>query len=215
MPDVYNGRSKRVVEEIKNNAFCWNADHQLKSMTSARPRNALVIGGTCHIGQAIALLLSSNGVNVTVTYCSSKESADTLVQENPQITAKHFDLAWSKEKIHQFVRTITSENGSVAPNILVISGAAIKPSIFEEVDEAMFDLHYASIVRGPSWLIQVCQCCKTKFCLISCRHSLHTLPHLQESYFSLPLWPEQVSFLTSASYFMLRQRLLRSKLSSI
>ena len=118
-------------------------------------KRALIVGGSCAIGQSIALLLAQDGFQVIVTYHSSQQSVLALAEQNALISSKQLDLTAPKDVLEAFAAQVVAEGGGKSPEVTVFCAAAIKPVVFGEIDADAFDMHYHSIVRGPLWLIQV------------------------------------------------------------
>lgn len=79
-------------------------------------KNALVTGGSRGIGKAIALKLSSNGVNVAISYINNKEKAKEVVDEIEKNGVKGIALKADiskEEDVLNMVKDIETELGAI------------------------------------------------------------------------------------------------------
>ncbi len=110
---------------------------------------ALVTGGSRGIGAAIAKRLASEGATVALTYASSAEAAQQVVNEIRQHGGKavaiHADSA-NVEQIRTAVATTAAELGGV--DILVNNAGTLGLGSVEDFAEAEFDRILAINVKG-------------------------------------------------------------------
>lgn len=116
---------------------------------------ALVVGGSCAIGQAIARSLASDGRQVTVTYHSSKAATTAFVQEHKLMEAAQLDISADRAALESYVLRDKAEHGGKVPNVVVFCAAGIEPVALGDMDATVFQKHFDTVVRGPLFMIQV------------------------------------------------------------
>ncbi|PWN89745.1 NAD(P)-binding protein [Acaromyces ingoldii] len=115
---------------------------------------ALVVGGSCAIGQAIARSLASDGRQVTVTYHSSKAATTAFVKEHKLMEAAQLDISADRAALESFVLRDKAEHGGKVPNVVVFCAAGIEPVALGDMDATVFQKHFDTVVRGPLFMIQ-------------------------------------------------------------
>lgn len=124
-------------------------------MTDLTGRIALVTGSSRGIGQAIALALAQNGVDLAVNYISKKEAAQSTVERIMAVGRKAIavqaDVSVSSE-VNRMVQHIRSELGEI--EILVNNAAIAKQRAIEEVTEADWDETIAVNLKSAFLLTQ-------------------------------------------------------------
>ena len=124
-------------------------------MTDLTGRIALVTGSSRGIGQAIALALAQNGVDLAVNYISKKEAALSTVERIMAVGRKAIavqaDVSVSSE-VNRMVQHVRSELGEI--EILVNNAAIANQRTIEEVTEADWDETIAVNLKSAFLLTQ-------------------------------------------------------------
>jgi 3-oxoacyl-[acyl-carrier protein] reductase len=124
-------------------------------MTDLTGRIALVTGSSRGIGQAIALALARNGVDLAVNYVSKKKAAQSTVERimalGRKAIAVQADVSVSSE-VNRMVQHVQSELGEI--EILVNNAAIAKKRTIEEVTEADWDETIAVNLKSAFLLTQ-------------------------------------------------------------
>ena len=124
-------------------------------MTDLTGRIALVTGSSRGIGQAIALALAQNGVDLAVNYISKKEAAQSTVERimalDRKAIAVQADVSVSSE-VNRMIQYVRSELGEI--EILVNNAAIAKQRSIEEVTEADWDETMAVNLKSAFLLTQ-------------------------------------------------------------
>lgn len=112
--------------------------------------NAIVTGGSRGIGEAIAVTLAKNGVNVVLTYKTSKKKANSVVKEIESKGGKAACLQLDqgdRKAIHRLVKTARKELGRIS--ILINNAAITQKKSFREISDRDWDKMMAVNLRGP------------------------------------------------------------------
>lgn len=124
-------------------------------MTDLTGRIALVTGSSRGIGQAIALALAQNEVDLAVNYISKKEAAQSTVERIMAVGRKAIavqaDVSVSSE-VNRMVQHVRSELGQI--EILVNNAAIANQRSIEEVTEADWDETIAVNLKSAFLLTQ-------------------------------------------------------------
>ncbi|MBW1945239.1 MAG: 3-oxoacyl-ACP reductase FabG [Deltaproteobacteria bacterium] len=124
-------------------------------MTDLTGHIALVTGSSRGIGQAIALALARNGVDIAVNFISRKEAAQGTVERimalGRKAIAVQADVSVSSE-VDRMVQDVRSELGEI--EILVNNAAIAKQRSIEEVTEADWDETIAVNLKSAFLLTQ-------------------------------------------------------------
>ncbi|MBW1775339.1 MAG: 3-oxoacyl-ACP reductase FabG [Deltaproteobacteria bacterium] len=124
-------------------------------MTDLTGHIALVTGSSRGIGQAIALALARNGVDIAVNFISRKEAAQGTVERimalGRKAIAVQADVSVSSE-VDRMVQDVRSELGEI--EILVNNAAIAKQKTIEEVTEADWDETIAVNLKSAFLLTQ-------------------------------------------------------------
>jgi NAD(P)-dependent dehydrogenase (short-subunit alcohol dehydrogenase family) len=113
----------------------------------------LITGGAKRVGRAIALACARAGVSVGITYRSSEDEAQQVVEELRAIgsTGQRFaafraDVSIAAD-VEQLAQDALQTFGSVTA--LVNNAAIFRRTPFEQMTEADFDDHIAANLKGP------------------------------------------------------------------
>jgi len=124
-------------------------------MTTISAKTALVTGGARRVGRAIALELASAGMDVAITYQTSADEAQQVVQQIQQIGRRgaafkaNLEKADAAERVYeQFTQKF---DGLYA---LVNNASCFAPSAIDRVTAGIYDHHMAVNARAPLMLIQ-------------------------------------------------------------
>jgi len=124
-------------------------------MTDLTGHIALVTGSSRGIGQAVALALARNGVDIAVNFISRKEAAQATVEHiralDREAVAVQADVSVSAE-VDQMVQDVRSELGEI--EILVNNAAIANQRSIEEVTEADWDETIAVNLKSAFLLTQ-------------------------------------------------------------
>jgi 3-oxoacyl-[acyl-carrier protein] reductase len=124
-------------------------------MNDLTGRIALVTGSSRGIGQAIALALAQNGVDLAVNYISKKDAAQSTVERIMAVGRKAIavqaDVSVSSE-VNRMVQHVRSELGEI--EILVNNAAIANQRSIEEVTEADWDETIAVNLKSAFLLTQ-------------------------------------------------------------
>ncbi len=118
-------------------------------------KNALITGSSRGIGEAIALKLARQGINIVITYNHNKETAIKVLNKVKAYGVKVIYLKLdqsSVKNIKKAVAIIKKEFGFV--NILVNNAAVAQKKPLEEITEDDWDHIIAVNLRGPFFLCQ-------------------------------------------------------------
>ncbi|MHC4931449.1 MAG: SDR family oxidoreductase [Planctomycetota bacterium] len=109
-------------------------------------RRALVTGGARRIGRAICLALADAGARVAVHYRSSEREAGEVAARCPGSALLQADLRGASEA-EELVERAAGELGGL--DVLVNSAAVFEKSPLGDLDEATWDLHLDTNLKGP------------------------------------------------------------------
>ncbi|MEM6463436.1 MAG: SDR family oxidoreductase [Pseudomonadota bacterium] len=129
--------------------------------TSLEGKTALVTGGSRSLGKKIALKLASRGADVIVTYRTSAEEAQSVVQEveamGQKARALKVDLEGT-EQIPSFVEALTDAlreiSGHTRLDILVNNAGIERGGVIGQVSEDDFDAIMNTNVKSVFFLTQ-------------------------------------------------------------
>src|SRR5690606_28294245 len=128
---------------------------------STQNKIAVITGGSRGLGRNMAIAIAKKGIDVVITYNSSKERADEVVSEIQSLGQNAFALQLDTRKVatvDTFIEEITGhlQEKTGSPNfdfLINNAGTALYAPITEvtenQVDE-MFDIHY----KGTFFLTQ-------------------------------------------------------------
>jgi len=128
---------------------------------STQNKIAVITGGSRGLGRNMAIAIAKKGIDVVITYNSSKERADEVVSEIQSLGQNAFALQLDTRKVatvDAFIEEITGhlQEKTGSPNfdfLINNAGTALYAPITEvtenQVDE-MFDIHY----KGTFFLTQ-------------------------------------------------------------
>jgi pteridine reductase len=105
-----------------------------------------VTGGARRIGRAICLALADAGAKVAVHYYSSESEAHEVAEQCPGSAVLQADLRRVSEA-EDLVERAAAELGGL--DVLVNSAAVFEKTSLEDLDEAAWDLHLDTNLKGP------------------------------------------------------------------
>lgn len=124
-------------------------------MNDLTGRIALVTGSSRGIGQAIALALAQNGVDLAVNYIAKKEAAQSTVERimamGRKAIAVQADVSVSSE-VNRMVQHVRTELGEI--EILINNAGIAKQRSIEELTEADWDETIAVNLKSAFLLTQ-------------------------------------------------------------
>ena len=126
-------------------------------MNELSGRRVLITGGARHLGKAIALGMAKAGGRVAFTYLNSRDEAQQTLAEIQKMDAKAQAIACDirkKESIAEAVRTAVDGLGGL--DILVNNAGFFESVPFEQLTEDQWDNMFATNVRGPFLVSQLC-----------------------------------------------------------
>ncbi|KAJ7622001.1 hypothetical protein DFH06DRAFT_1105351 [Mycena polygramma] len=121
--------------------------------TSLKGKIVVITGSSRSIGAAIAKHMGAEGAKVVVNYVSNAKAADEVVSAitaaNGSAVAVKADastIAGGKHLLDEAVKAF----GGV--DILVLNAGIMGSKVLADVDEAFYDAHFATNVKGPLFL---------------------------------------------------------------
>ncbi len=114
-------------------------------------RAVLVTGGARRIGRAICLALSERGARVAIHYRNSQQEAEEVASRCPQSATLQADLADAVEARALVGRAADALGGL---DVLVTNSASYKRVAAADVDEAVWDRHIDTNLKGPFFAAQ-------------------------------------------------------------
>lgn len=114
-------------------------------------KTALVVGGTTGIGFAAARLMIAEGARVAISGHDRERLKAAASALGEQVMTYHADLRCISD-----IRCLAGEVGRWTDqlDILFLNAGISRPAKFESVDEAFFEEHIATNVRGPFFVFQ-------------------------------------------------------------
>ena len=117
-------------------------------MTHSLKNKVVWITGGKRIGQEIAKALSELGVDLVVSYRSSREEAEKF----SNAFVLQCDVT-DRKSVEEAVNKIKEKFGKL--DILVLLASIFKPVKFEDISEKDWDANFAAHVKGTFWPIQL------------------------------------------------------------
>ncbi|KDQ11307.1 hypothetical protein BOTBODRAFT_35388 [Botryobasidium botryosum FD-172 SS1] len=119
-------------------------------------KTALITGSSRSIGAAIAARLAAEGANVVINYVNGAKAADEVVAA---INAKGAGIA---KPIQADVSSVAGAKALVEKtleafqsiDILVLNAGVMGLNLLENIDEASYENHFNTNVKGPLFLTQ-------------------------------------------------------------
>lgn len=125
------------------------------SRFSLAGRNAIVTGGSRGIGRAIAIGLAEAGADVAVTYCERRDEAAAVVREIETLGRRAIALQMDVTR-RPSVIAASKDVRALGPISILINNAGInKPTDFDKVTDADWDLILETNLKGPFVCAQV------------------------------------------------------------
>jgi len=116
-------------------------------------KTALVTGGAKRIGAAISKDLAKNGFNVFFQYISSEQEALELAVELQSHGVKAVAYEANLMETGSAKRMFAEARNAIGPIDLLVNNASIfEPDTVEDIDEALWDAHFALHLKTPSLL---------------------------------------------------------------
>lgn len=115
----------------------------------ARPGTALVTGAADRIGAAIARALAAEGWAVVIHHRGGAEKAEALAKSLPRAATARADLANRAERAG-LVAEAAKPFGPLT--LLVNNASAFERDSIHDLDEALWDRHFAVHVEAPAFL---------------------------------------------------------------
>jgi len=117
------------------------------------PENALITGASKRIGAAMARHLAEHGTNVAIHHHDSAEEAEELCSTLQAFGVKALPLKADLARPGETRKLLAEAVAALGPIDLVINNASIfEPDSVEELDEELWETHFAIHVRAPSVL---------------------------------------------------------------
>jgi len=114
------------------------------------------ITGSKRIGKSIATTLASLGADLIISYRSSKNEAQDIVNEVKKFNVKTLlikcDVS-SRESVIEAVREIKKEMKNI--NILILLASIFKPTKLQNINEDDWDKNLSTHIKGTFWPIQL------------------------------------------------------------
>ena len=127
----------------------------MTTATTLTGRTALVTGGAKRVGRAIALQLAEAGMDVIITYRSSGNEAQQVVQQIEHLgrraAAIAVDLANADAADHVYDQVTREFDGLYA---LINNASIFAPGPIGQINAQTYDRHMAVNARAPLMLIQ-------------------------------------------------------------
>jgi 3-oxoacyl-[acyl-carrier protein] reductase len=125
------------------------------SRFSLADRNAVVTGGSRGIGRAIALGLAGAGADVALTYREKHEDAQNVVHEIEKLGRRAIALRMDVTD-RSSVEAAARDAGKLGAISILVNNAGInKPTDFDQVSDADWDMILAANLKGPFVCAQV------------------------------------------------------------
>ena len=125
------------------------------SRFSLAGRNAVVTGGSRGIGRAIALGLAQAGADVALTYRDKHEDAQQAVHEIEALGRRAIALRMDVTD-RSSVEAAARDAGKLGAISILVNNAGInKPTDFDQVSDADWDMILAANLKGPFICAQV------------------------------------------------------------
>ena len=125
------------------------------SRFSLAGRNAVVTGGSRGIGRAIALGLAGAGADVALTYREKHEDAQDVVHEIETLGRRAIALRMDVTD-RSSVEAAARDAGKLGAISILVNNAGInKPTDFDQVGDADWDMILAANLKGPFICAQV------------------------------------------------------------
>lgn len=125
------------------------------SRFSLAGRNAVVTGGSRGIGRAIALGLAGAGADVALTYREKHEDAQQVVHEIEALGRRAIALRMDVTD-RSSVEAAARDAGKLGAISILVNNAGInKPTDFDQVSDADWDMILAANLKGPFVCAQV------------------------------------------------------------
>ncbi len=119
------------------------------SRFSLAGRTAVVTGGSRGIGRAIALGLAEAGADVALTYRERRADAETVIGEIENLGRRAMALPMEVTD-RASVQAAVKDAGALGPISILVNNAGInKPTDFDKVSDADWDMILATNLKGP------------------------------------------------------------------
>ncbi|KAJ3864140.1 MAG: NAD-P-binding protein [Lentinula lateritia] len=123
--------------------------------TSLAGKVALVTGSSRGIGAAIAVGLAEQGADVVINYCTDIKSADRAVEKIKSMGRKAIAVKADTSTLcggKSLLDATVKEFGRL--DILVLNAGMMGTHAMEDSDEAYFDAHFNTNVKGPFFIVK-------------------------------------------------------------
>ncbi|KAF8832645.1 hypothetical protein HHX47_DHR1001397 [Lentinula edodes] len=123
--------------------------------TSLAGKVALVTGSSRGIGAAIAVGLAEQGADVVINYCTDIKSADRTVEKIKSMGRKAIAVKADTSTLcggKSLLDATVKEFGRL--DILVLNAGMMGTHVMEDTDEAYFDAHFNTNVKGPFFIVK-------------------------------------------------------------
>jgi NAD(P)-dependent dehydrogenase (short-subunit alcohol dehydrogenase family) len=126
------------------------------SRFSLQGKSAFVTGGSRGIGRAIALALAEAGADVAFSYREQKGEADKVSREIAALGRRALALPMDVTDRSSIAAAAKDAQTALGPISILVNNAGInKPTDFDKVEDADWDLILATNLRGPFVCAQV------------------------------------------------------------
>jgi len=114
-------------------------------------KSALIVGGTSGIGLATARLMLDEGARVAICGQDKRRLVEAASSLGDRVLTCHADLR-SLSNVNHLVEQI--EKWGTHLDILFINAGISRPALLESVEEAFFDEHFETNVKGPFFVLK-------------------------------------------------------------